>query len=161
MPFTDSRGRSWPVTININTVRRVKSACGIDLLNLVTLSADGVATDLLDRLACDTYLLVDVLFELVRPEATANGITAEDFAEALDGDALEDATNALLEAVIDFFPGAKRRALRAMLAASRRFAQKQNETLAELLKSPALEEAIDKALTTSGSWSMSSPESSE
>jgi hypothetical protein len=150
MPFTDARGRSWPLTINVNTVRRVKAACGVDLLSLVNLSAEGVTCDLLDRLAGDPCLLVDVLFELVRPSADDLHVSPEAFAEALDGDALEGATVALLEAVIDFFPAAKRKALKAMLDASRRFAQKQNEALDNLLQSPALSEALDKVLTPSG-----------
>lgn len=150
MPFTDARGRSWPLTMNVNTVRRVKAACGVDLLDLVTLTGSEVKTDTLDRLADDPCLLVDVLFEIVRPAANDCNVTPEAFADALDGDAIEAATVALLEAVIDFFPSAKRRALKAMLAASRRFADKQAEALDKLLNSEELDKAIEAALTQPG-----------
>ena len=57
------------------------------------------------------------------------GITDEDFGEAMAGDAIEHATTALLEEVIDFFPEAKRMVMQKILSASRRFSDAARKKL--------------------------------
>ena len=100
-PFTDSAGRTWEVTVNVGAVRRVRDILGVDLM-------DVAGGDLLDRLADDPVLLVDVLYVLVKPQADAKGISDEDFGRGMVGGALDEAASALMKELLDFFPSAQR-----------------------------------------------------
>lgn len=104
--FLDNAGRSWSLTITVDTIRRVRSLLGIDLLAVL----DG---DLLTRLAVDPVLLTDVLYACCRPEAETRGISDEEFGRSMAGDAIDGATTALLQELINFFPRARRTVLAA------------------------------------------------
>ena len=103
--FTGNDGHEWGISLNSWTAREVKKATGVDLLDLETLTA---------KLA-DAYVLVDVLWVMVRKEAEAAGIADEEFGRSLAGDAIEAATAAMLEEIIDFFPQPRRPVLRKAL----------------------------------------------
>ena len=100
-PFTDKEGREWPVVVNVGAVKRVRDILGVDLLDV----AKG---DLLERLADDPVLLVNVLYVLCRPEADARGVSDEDFGRAMVGGVLDEAASALMKELLDFFPSAQR-----------------------------------------------------
>ena len=100
-PLTDSVGRAWEVTVNVGAVRRVRDLLGVDLM-------DVAGGDLLDRLADDPVLLVDVLYVLVKPQADAKGVSDEDFGRAMVGGVLDEAASALMKELLDFFPSAQR-----------------------------------------------------
>jgi hypothetical protein len=110
--FTDTRSRTWTIEPNVATLARVRDLAGLDLYRLDE-------QDSLDRLRTDPYLLVDVLFAAVKPQADAAGMNDEAFASSLGGDVLEAATACLLEAVTDFFPSRKAAVLRKALAKMR------------------------------------------
>ena len=57
-------------------------------------------------------LLGDVLFAICKPQADQQQITDEAFGEGLAGNSIDDATGALLEALISYFPESRRRLLR-------------------------------------------------
>ena len=94
--FTDSRGRAWPVVVNVGALKRCRELAGVDL-------AETVEGDLFDRLALDPVLLCDVLAAVCRPEMQSRGVTDEDFAEGLAGDVIDAAANALVQAIVYFF----------------------------------------------------------
>ncbi len=161
--FTDNTGRAWMLAVTVGTIKRVRALCGVDLANIITLEAGKQPkVDLLERLASDPVLLVDVLYAVCKPEADAKNITDEEFGRAMAGDAIELATAALLDEVIDFFPEAKRQVFRKILDATRRFEVKSKQALTELLTDPELDGKIDAALEqlmNSSSASQESPES--
>ena len=107
-----------------------------------------------------------MLYALVKPEADAKGITDEDFGRAMAGDAVEHATTALLEELVDFFPQGKRRLLQKALGKLKSWEAKALEVAEKRLESPELDEKLEAALlaagsaTTAGSSSGSSPGSS-
>lgn len=103
--FTDSTGRAWSIAVNVASIKRVRGMAGVDLLSILE-------TDLLGKLSSDPVLLVDVLYSLVKPEADAAGVSDEDFGRALVGDAIDTATTALLEDLVDFFPSDRRALMR-------------------------------------------------
>ncbi|MGI4815798.1 MAG: hypothetical protein ACRYGG_21020 [Janthinobacterium lividum] len=105
--FKDSKGRDWPITVNVNSAGRVRSLLGVDVFNLFT---DGA-----DKLFGDPITLVNVLFVLVKDEADKRGVTDVDFGESLYGDAIESATEAFTREVADFFPSGRRKVLNAVL----------------------------------------------
>ena len=161
--FTDNTGRTWTLSITVGTIKRVRALCGVDLANIITMESGKTPNvGLLERLAADPVLLVDVLFAVCKPEADTKGITDEEFGRAMAGDAIELAATALLDEIIDFFPEAKRKVFRKILNASRRFEARSKQALTELLEDPAFDEKIDQALnqlTISSSVSPESPES--
>ena len=106
--FTDKAGHVWRLDLNITTIKRVKSLTGVDLLS------DDYAETLVE-LGRDVIKLVDVLFAIAQPQTEAAGITGEQFGEGLAGDIINDATDAFINALIEFFPSEKkRRAFRAI-----------------------------------------------
>jgi hypothetical protein len=127
--FTDASGRSWEVTVNVNAIKRVRDLLAVDLLDVAN-------SDLLTRLADDACLLVNVLFVLCKPAADALKVTDEDFGRAMVGGALDAASAALMQDLLDFFPRAQRlKALGRMVTALRAqgaMLKESSQTLAEL-----------------------------
>ena len=105
--FKDTQGRSWSVTIDIGTAKRVRDVTGCDLLD----STGAV----LDALSADTIQLVDVLWVIVMPQARQIGISDEQFGASLNGDVIEQATEALVQEMLDFCPTRKANLLRGMM----------------------------------------------
>ena len=66
------------------------------------------ARPLVTRLQLDVVLLVDVIFALVKPEADQKGVTDEEFASALGGDAAYQAFEAFMAEWRDFFQRLRR-----------------------------------------------------
>lgn len=161
--FSDNTGRSWTISVTVGTIKRVRALCGVDLANIITLEpGKNPQVALLERLAADPVLLVDVLYAVCKPEADTKNVSDEEFGRSMAGDAIELATVALLDEVIDFFPEAKRQVFRKILDATRRFEIKSKQALTELLADPELDGKIDAALeqlTNSSSTSRESPES--
>ena len=95
--FTDNAGRTWTVVVNVDAIKRVRGLLSVDLLSIV----EGT---LIDRLIRDPVLLCDIVYAVCKPEADARGISDEEFGRSMAGDAIEHATTALLEELVDFFP---------------------------------------------------------
>ncbi len=161
--FTDNNGRTWILHITVGAIKRVRALCGVDIANIITVSGGGKPKmELLERLASDPVLLVDVLYAVCKEEADAKNISDEEFGRGMAGDAIEYATAALLDEIVDFFPEAKRRVFQKILAATRRFEVKSKQALTKLLEDPELDQKIDEALealTKSSSNSSELPES--
>ena len=112
--FKDTVGREWEVTINVTSMKKVRSLLSVDLYRL---AEDGFR--LLHGLLDDPCLFVDVLFVLCREQAEKRGVSDEDFGRGLCGSPLEKATDAFLEEFVDFFPESKQRPLREAMAKMR------------------------------------------
>ena len=107
--FTDNAARAWTIQVNVDALKRVKSLLdGVDLMEAV----DG---KLLQRMLDEPVLLCDVIYALCKPQADAAGVTDEDFGRAMAGDAIDNATQALLEELVDFFPQRRRALLTKVL----------------------------------------------
>lgn len=137
--FTDNTGRTWSIAINVGAVKRVRSGLDVNLL-------DAVEGKLIERLVSDPVLLCDVIFVLCQQEAEARGITDEQFGQAMAGDAIDSATSALLEELVDFFPSGKRQVLTKALAKLKAFEAKAIELASKRLDDPALEQQLNQAL---------------
>lgn len=108
--FTDNAGRHWSIDVTLATVRRVKRLLDVQLLDAVDPEAELCA-----RLGVDACLLADLLYVVCLPQADERGVSDEEFGRALAGDAVEEASEALLRAVVDFFPNRVQRAHRHKL----------------------------------------------
>ena len=154
--FKDREGREWQVVLNVFQMKRVRAALGIDLVNVIELDREGnVKVELIDRIANDPCLLVDILWVLVQDQARTLNVTDEQFGTALAGDAIENATKAFLDELVDFFPGAKRLFLKKAVDLARKFGGEWNEVLEKALEDPELEKRIRESMNSS----TSSPES--
>ena len=72
---------------------------------------DIATGDLLQRISEDVVLLCDILYVINRSQAKEYGIDDVQFGRNLYGDALEDATHAFMEELINFFPNPRTRTL--------------------------------------------------
>mgnify|MGYP007024217571 FL=1 len=92
--FTDNKGRNWNIEINIATVKRLK---GFNI-NLM----DAIRGDLIKEVSDDPIYLADLIFYICKPQADELKISDEDFGSALAGDAIQMATDALLDELKKF-----------------------------------------------------------
>ena len=156
--FTDNKGRKWDIVLNVNQMKRVRAVLGIDLVNVITLDAKGeVKVDLIDRIANDPCLLVDILCVLTEKQAASLGVSDIQFGESLAGNAIEEATKAFLDELVDFFPGAKRLFLQKAVTLARKYTLEMTSALEKALSDPELEKRVAQSMNLS----QSSQESSE
>lgn len=159
--FKDTNGREWLVKIDAPLVKAVRAALG---------GFDLLGDEAFSKLAADDVLLVDTLWVLCRGQA--NGLTDVEFGQALGGQAIEEAGDALTQARRDFFRPRKRSLLRsledeqaAILSDGMALAQ-QKVANPELRKNllQKVEAEMDKALSailTGPTSASSSPASAE
>ena len=139
--FADNAARTWAINVSVSAVKRVRDLLGVNLLEIADMKSG-----MLDRLVTDPCLLCDILFCLVQPEAEAKGISDEDFGRALAGDALDQATDALLSEVVDFFPKGRRTVLRKILDKLAALQQKAVATAMTRLEDPETDRILESAL---------------
>jgi hypothetical protein len=137
--FTDNAGRTWTLVINVDAIRRVRSLAGVNLM-------DAVDGNLIERLVADPVLLCDVIYAVAKPEADANKVTDEEFGRSMAGDAIDHATTALLEELVDFFPRDRRRLLTKAMEKLRKLNQMAVAAVETKLDSGSLERQMEAAL---------------
>ena len=154
--FKDMTGLEWRVSVNITTIKRVKGMCDVDLLDI---GADE--NNIIARLMDDPILLCNVIYSICAPQATEHGISDEAFGEAMAGDAIDSATDAVLSDLVDFIPASKRPALRKMYEKLQAYQTKACDLAMEQLNDPELDAKIEEALMAAllGESSISVPES--
>ena len=139
--FKDCEARSWEIRIDVDAVRRVRIACGIDLATVLA------SEEAIEKLKNDICLTIDVIFEIIRPVAEQQGVTAEAFGRSLRNDALGHALTAFEEALVDFLPEPNRRALaRQMLSAGQKLHQAKGERIDKAIKEGLLQAGIDQEM---------------
>ena len=148
--FVDNAGRTWTVQVNVDAVRRVRDLAGVNLLEVI----EG---KLIERLVADPILLCDVIFALCKPEAQTKNISDVDFGRSMAGDAIDLATTALLEELVDFFPQPRRRVLAKALATLKSLQTQAMAAVETRLDSPEMQQALEAQLK---SLSGSAPASS-
>lgn len=156
--FADNAGRTWTVAVNVDAIKRVRDLAQVNLLEVI----EG---KLLERLIGDPVLLCDVIYCVCKPEADAKSISDEDFGRAMAGDAIDGATSALLEDLVDFFPQGRRRVLSKALAKLRKLETAALSAVELRLDSPELEKRLaaqlaELAQEPPGTSSGNAPESS-
>ena len=137
--FNDNTGRVWNLSINVDSIRRVRSTLDIDLLQ-------AVEGKLIERLAGDPILLCDVIYVLCSDEADQRSVSDEDFGRAMAGDAIDRATTSLLEELVAFFPANRRGLLSKALAKFRDLESKAIALVDRQLEDPLLESRMMKQL---------------
>ena len=152
--FKDNAGRVWSVQLDVAALKRVRSLLGVNLLEVIE------SPKMIDKLSNDPVFLCDVLYAVVKPEADAQKLTDEDFGRAMGGDALDGASTAFLEELVDFFPQSRRRLLRRAMEKLGVFQAKALAVAEQRLASPELDRQFESALLALGNSSGGSPGSS-
>ena len=152
--FQDRTGRSWSLEATYGSYARVKSQTGVSLFDLATEERKS-----LEQLA-DPFVLGQVIWSMVEPQAETRGVTPEAFYAEFDGKTLEAAYNALLDEMVFFCPTRVQKILTLAVRKVREADDVAEKMVAERM--PAIEAAIDDELArwTSGSLGTSLPESS-
>lgn len=163
--FKDNQGREWTVEITVAAIKRVRGLAGVDLMEVL----EG-SNGLIEKLVRDPVLLCDVIYAACNPQADERQITDEAFGASMAGDAIEHATAALLEELVDFCPSPRDRAnLGRVLMATREVMDKARDVVErridELIDGGALERAVLEAVpptveAAAGGSSGSAPASS-
>ena len=102
--WKDAEGHAYETKITVAEIRDVKTELGINLMDIAT-------GDLLQKISEDVILLCDILYVINRSQAKEYGIDDVQFGRNLYGDALEEATHAFMEEMINFFPNQRTRQL--------------------------------------------------
>lgn len=107
--FKDNKGKEWEVDVNMFTVKEVRDALGVNIVDLKN-------EDIIKRFKDDIIFVVDVLYVICRDQIKERDMDEKGFAEGLLGDGLVNGVDALLDAWVDFFPETTRKRLRASQA---------------------------------------------
>ena len=138
--FSDNNGRNWVVNLNVHTIKTIKTTLEIDLL-------DDKVHEVLQRIADDVVLAVDVLYLAVQEQLDAAQISDIDFGKSLGGDCLNEAVGALVQALIDFFPNpAKREFLQRLWEKSQKHMDKTNQKMLSMLEDDRVNQALTENL---------------
>jgi len=138
--FKTADGHEYIVRIDAPKIRDARTELDIDLGQL---DFGPIA----QRLASDPVLLVDVLWILCREQCKAADVSATKFGESLFGDAIDAASNALIQARADFSPARMRSLILKQQEVSDRIRAKTIEMATERLTNPETEAKIMKAAT--------------
>jgi hypothetical protein len=101
--FRDSLDRPWTIEITFLEVKKLRSELQLDVLAMFEQESN-----LFERLSRDTILLVDVVSVLLSDQIRAKEMDEREFARGLVGEGLQNAIDALVEALLSFSPPLKR-----------------------------------------------------
>jgi hypothetical protein len=150
--FADSAGRTWTVSLTLDSVKRVRDLLGVNLLEL-----DQGEPPLLTRIGTDVILLCDMIFAILKPQADAAGVSDAEFGAALGGEVIMAAQKAFYEELVGFFRQLGRGDLARAVEAQQRMILLAVAAVERRIEGVDVEGEIEKTL---GSWSGSSPASS-
>lgn len=135
MPVFKANGKEWKVSLDAPTITELRKELEVDF--------GAVDGKVFERMEADPVLLVNVLWVICRGQA--NGMKDEDFGRALVGDAIEDATKALNQAWLDFFPTGKRSLLLSLSQKQAALTDKAMELAIAKINDPTLETRLLEA----------------
>jgi hypothetical protein len=145
--FKDSQNREWTVDLSLGAIRRLQHLAGLTLLDLGANFENGRAV--FERLSSDVAFLCDVLTGVCLPQIKERGLTEDQFADALDGAAIDQSMNAFLFAWSDFLRGRGRPSDAELILAAIGMWDKAKERSAQMaakIASPDFMDALMKKL---------------
>jgi len=156
--FSDTEGRNWVVKVTVNRIKELRRDIGLNLAEAL----DPQKT-VINELQNNVEVLANTVWVCCKDTKQEIDVDADMFCEALSGEVLDAATEALIGAIIDFFPKGKTELLRQSLAINSRMKERAKSQMAEHL-TEITDEVIDQALVLlvkqSGKESIAALESS-
>jgi hypothetical protein len=124
--FKDSAAREWIITVNYSTKQRVQGMAQVDLFDL----------SVFEKLGNDPGKLIEILYAICQEQADKTGLKKEQFYDAIIGDCLEAAADALTQEIINFFPKRRREVFQKLVATA---GQVQDKALALIGRASCME----------------------
>lgn len=154
--FVDEKDATWGIRIDRSMLRKVKQDTGVLLTDLWL---DDMA--LYSQICNDPLLAEDLLWSTCEEQAKSRSVNKEDFSKATDGDSFEFGVKALVQAIVDFFPPARREAMKTIIATGEEVEKQSREMLDLQMKASLLEVESERARLVSMINSAGSLESTE
>jgi hypothetical protein len=125
--FKDTNGTLWTLSISIKNYITIRQKFGIDVADVFNKDSSWLA-----QLAAqdDLMSLIGIILEVSSDERKERGISEDEFFALFDGDTLEAATTAFIEAIVLFLPAHKQAAMQTVIEAVEMGLQKTEETMA-------------------------------
>lgn len=149
--FLDRAKRSWVLRIDLGRAQRIRDEFGVDLLAWSERTFEQLQ---------DPFTLGGILWTLIEADAAKRNITVEEFTATIDGAIIEQAGEALLEAIIDFFPPRKQALMRQLKENATAIETAWMTTTMENLTNPQLQANLN-VLAAAGETPTNSPAASE
>lgn len=100
--WKDKNGKEWNCEITVKVLKQIKQRLNVDFMDI---------TNAVKKLMTDVYFLCDSLYIVHEEECQRNGLSDEDFGALLVGETIDNATKALIDSLICFFPTQQREML--------------------------------------------------
>lgn len=139
--FTDSLKRDWTFTVDYQSIKKVRAELGIDLLAVVDESEK-----LLQRLATDEILIVDVISVLLTEQIQSKGMDERQFAAGMLGEGLQNAVDALIEGIADFSRPQKGAVIRKAWKVVIETHEAASKRMVEAMDNPALKAKVNREI---------------
>lgn len=139
--FEDNSGRAWDLQIDALAITRIREECDPQFL-----LADETGDSTCERLARDPAMLCRVVFLLTAKQRRERSVSEEDFYIQVVGVAIDEATRALIAAMVTFSPRRVGLLLEASAATRDRIRQALTDRALEGLRDQQLEKSILLAL---------------
>ena len=147
--FTDKNNDKWNIEINVGTARKVLSECNVDLINVLDFDEQKQEKSVLEKLADDPILLVDVLYCLCSTQAKERNLDDFAFATLFSADTIVQATECLMEEIINFSPPVRQKVLRKIHQTGKNLMGEMEKKVEELLESPEFNKSIEEEFRNS------------
>lgn len=126
--FEDGSGRTWVMTITGAEMIQMKRELGVNICKDMTSTDD----DSIAAVLCDPERLIGCMWICLESQLDELNIDEMGFARLLQGDVLNSAAKAFIEAVSDFFPNPQqRRAVKALLGKGMEMGPALQEAIAD------------------------------
>ncbi len=125
--FKDTADNLWTLAINIGLYMDIKSETGIDISEIFEQENNWLA-QLAHR--DNAMQLISILTLCTNKEREKRGLSVDDFYGNVDGDVIEAAAKAFLEAAVLFLPAHKRQAMKVVIQGVYQGLTKAGETIA-------------------------------
>jgi hypothetical protein len=146
--FKDQGDREWVLQVNYSAKQRVQALAGVDLFDL----------SIFEKLGSDPGKLIEILYAICQEQADKLGLKKEQFYDAIIGDCLEAAADALTQEIINFFPKRRREVFQKLVATAGKVQDKALELIETKLDSGEILRKLEQSLNAA---SGSAPASSE
>ena len=140
--FRDRKGSFWAIEFDGPLIGRIRQ-------RWKEVDFGRRPHDALQALADDPVLFDEVLYAICEREAQSANVSREEFARRVTGQAVDDATEALLEALEDFSPPRQARQVQALRRMSETAARAQQVGADRLLaRADQLDQMLEQSIQT-------------
>lgn len=142
MTFEDDKGREWSMKVDASTYLRLRED-DIDLSKLFEPENKFLEELLLGE---NMFAFLGIIGMVTESQREKEGISKEDFYDSLGGSAIEGATLAFIQAIINFSSAPKRPAMQAVVDQMRKGIEKSATKVMEMLTDEKMERKIDQMI---------------